>query len=326
MKKIYGNEYLLSTIASMTDNGRSAQSVMFYGEKGSGRKLMAKHYTLSLMCENLHDGKPCGVCNSCQNVLKGYHPDITYVEKSGKLGGFSVETARSVINDSFIKPNNNNGKKVYIFTDCHNMDPRTQNMLLKLVEEPPEYAYYIFTCKSRNDFLPTIISRCICFGVSVCTESEAETSLLESGFSQDEVNNAVECFHGNIGLCTEYITDEVLRKQVDLTKSLADSIIRKDEYMLNVQLFSLGNGRSEVKSVLSMLDILIRDAAVLGKNPNADVMGCYRKGAEELSRVLVFSQTMKIHRIIEKAERSIDSNVTIPLVTAAMSGEIIAAI
>ena len=96
--------------------------------------------------------------------------------------------------------------------------------------------------------------------------------------------------------------------------------------MLNVQLFSLGNGRSEVKSVLSMLDILIRDAAVLGKNPNADVMGCYRKGAEELSRVLVFSQTMKIHRIIEKAERSIDSNVTIPLVTAAMSGEIIAAI
>ncbi len=323
MKKIYGNEYLLSVMASMIENKRAAQSVIFCGEKGSGRKLMAKYYTQSLLCDNPVGGRPCGICTSCLNVEKGYHPDVKYVEKSGKLGGYSVETARAVISDSFVKPNNSSGRKIYIFTDCLNIDLRTQNMLLKIIEEPPEYAYFIFTCASRTDFLPTIISRCVCLNVSVCTENEASASLSESGFGDEEIRSAVQCFHGNIGRCTDFITDENLRKQVDLTKSLTDSIIRKDEYLLNVQLFSLGSSRNDVKCVLSMLDLLIRDAAVLGKDSNAAAIGCYYEGAECLSHSITSHQAARIHSHIERANRAIDSNVSIPLAMAALSAEII---
>ena len=323
MKKIYGNEYLLSTLASMIKNGHTVQSVMFCGENGSGRKLFADYYTQSLMCENNIDGRPCGVCNSCLNVSKGFHPDVKYVEKSGKLGGISVETARNVISDAFVKPNNHMGRKVYIFADCVNIDARTQNMLLKLIEEPPEYAYFIFTCYSCSDFLPTIVSRCVSFTVSACTEDEAADSLRESGFGEDEIKAAVGCFHGNIGMCTNYLTDENVHSQVNLTKSLADSIIRKDEYSLNAQLFSLGSSRSDVKSVLSMLDMLIRDAAVIGKKHDAAAIGCYREGAIKLSQNITAGQAARIHSHIERANRAVDSNVTIPLAMAALSAEII---
>lgn len=326
MKKIYGNKYLLSTLESMVNSGRTAHTVLFCGEKGSGRKLMAKYYTMQLLCENPRDGKPCGVCNACRNVDEGYHPDIVYAEKSGKLGGYSVETVRRICSDAYVKPNNSSSRKIYIFTDCQNIDTRPQNALLKLIEEPPDYAYFIFTSESRSDFLPTIISRCVCFGVSPCTEDEARASLAESGYGQSEINGAIGCFHGNIGMCTGYLTDEGLRKQVDLTKSLTDSIIRKDEYELNAAFFSIGRERSDVRNVLAMLDKLVRDAAVLGKNDNAHDIGCFRDGAKRLSGMLTAHQAVRIHRHIDRAWGAVECNVNIPLVLAALCAEIIEAV
>ena len=323
MEKIYGNKYLLSTLESMISSGKTTHTVLFHGEIGRGKKLIAKYYTMQLLCEDINDGKPCGMCNSCRNIDDGFHPDVIYAEKSGKLGGFSIETVRKICNDAFIKPNNNSGRKVYIFTDCNKMDSRPQNALLKLIEEPPDYAYFIFTSNSCSDFLPTIISRCSCFGVSACTEEESRTALAEKGFGVDEINNAVNCFHGNIGMCERYIYDENLRNQVDLTKRLAESIIKKDEYELNVAFYSAGKERSDVKNTLSMLDKLIRDAAVLNKDSNAADIGCYRDGVSRLSNEITPFQAIRIHQYICKAWEAVEHNVTIPLILAALCSEII---
>lgn len=307
----------------MIQRDRAAHSVMFCGEKGSGRKLMAKYYTASLLCEAPENGVPCGSCPACRMVDSFSHPDVTVVPTSGKLGGYSVETARSVCSDAFIKPNNNTGKKVYLFFDCRKMDPRTQNTLLKLIEEPPDYAYFIFTAESKYEFLPTIISRCCCFGVSPCTGEESAAALRESGFSEKEISAAVSCFHGNIGRCTEYIVDESLRKQVDLTKRIADSIIRRDEYELNSAFFAIGSDRDSAHTVLSMTDLLVRDAAVLSKDSAAGAAGCHRDSALRLSQVISAYQAARIHSRIEKAWSAIESNVSIPLVFAALCCEII---
>lgn len=322
MKKIYGNKQLLDVLAGMAASGRTAHSLLICGEKGSGRKLIAKYYTQALMCEAPDNGRPCGVCNSCRNIDKDIHPDVIYPEKSGKLGNYSVTTARDVIADAYVKPNNSSGCKVYIFADCHNVDLRTQNALLKLIEEPPDYAYFIFTGGSKSEFLPTIISRCVCFNTSPCTEEEAAQSLADSGYEQADVKKAVSCFHGNIGMCESYINDEELRKRVDLTKSIADSIIRKDEYALGVGLFALGKEREDVREVLSMLDKLMRDAAVLEKDGNAHTIGCYREGADELSHSLTAYSSARVHSCIEKAWNAVESNVNISLALTALGAEI----
>ncbi len=322
MKKIYGNEYLLSTLGSMVRRDKAAHTVLFYGEKGSGRKLMAKYYTTLLMCESPEDGRPCGKCRGCQTTGRLTNPDVTYVPSSGKLGGYSVETARSVISDAFVMPNNSSGRKVYIFTDCHSVDPRTQNTLLKLIEEPPDHAYFIFTSESKSDFLPTVISRCACFGTSLCTEQEAAAALAEAGHSEEDIKRAVSCFHGNIGMCESYIVNEQLRKRVDLTKSLADSIIRKDEYTLNALFFSASRERNEVREVLSMLGKLVRDAAVLARAPESADIGCSRRDALRLSRGITAYQAARINVHVEKAWRAIESNVSIPLVLSALCADI----
>lgn len=322
MKKIYGNNLLISNLCNMKQSGRFAHTVLFYGEKGTGKKLMAELYTGLLMCPNPVDNMPCGVCSACRNIHADTHPDVKYVGTSGKSGGYSVDTARKICTDAFIKPNNDTDCKVYIFRDCHNMDVRTQNTLLKIIEEPPDYVYFIFTSETKADFLPTIISRCVCFGVSPCTEEQAENSLTESGYGKQEIRKSIECFHGNIGMCMEYIRNEDLRQHINLTKMLTDSIIRKDEYTLDTMLFALGKERPVIKTVLSMLDNIIRDSAVLIQNPEADNIGCYREGAVRLSYILTSRQAEKIHNSIERAWHTIECNVNINLALSALCAEI----
>ncbi|MDE6776098.1 MAG: DNA polymerase III subunit delta' [Ruminococcus sp.] len=322
MKKIYGNKYLLDTLHNMIRQNKPAHSVIFYGEKGSGRKLMADYYTSQLLCKFPDGGKPCGVCSSCRNNGAGVHPDVMYVPTEGKLESYSVRTARAVIADSGIKPNNDTARKVYIFRDCRNMSTQTQNTLLKLIEEPPEYAYFIFTAESRNEFLPTIISRCICLGVSTCTTDEAVQSLSESGYNTDEINSATACFHGNIGRCTDYILNSELKKQVDLTKRISDSIIRKDEYGLNSALYSVGSSRNDIREVLSMLDKLIRDCAILSRDKDARTISCFRGAAQQLSGMMTVYQAISVHDTIEKAWKAVDSNVSAPLVFSGLCAEI----
>lgn len=322
MKKIYGNIQVLRSLEKMASSGQTAHSMMICGEKGSGRKLIAKYYTMALMCESPVEGRPCGNCNACQNIEKGIHPDVVYPAKTGKLGNYSVSAVRDVISDAYIKPNNSSGCKVYIFADCRHVDQRTQNALLKLIEEPPEYAFFIFTCDSKYEFLPTVISRCVCFSTLPCTEEEAAESLAESGYAQQDIRAAVGCFHGNIGMCESYIEDGETKKRVDLTKSLADSIIEKNEYALSVKLSAMGGERNDVREGLFMLDGIVRDAAVLAKDSSARTTGCYREGAEALSHSLTAFQSARIHERIENAWKAIDSNVGISLTLTALGAEI----
>ncbi len=322
MKNIYGNQQLLTTLASMIKSGRTAHSLIFYGEKGTGKKLMADYYASQLMCENPIDGAPCGNCPACRNVSSKSHPDVIYVQTEGKLNGYTVGIARSVISDAYVKPNNHTGRKVYIFRDCRKMSVQTQNTLLKLIEEPPDYAYFIFTAEAKYEFLPTIISRCVCFGVSPCTEDEAVQALRDNGCSDKDISAAINCFHGNIGRCCDYISDDNVRQQVDLTKSLADSIINKDEYGLNKTLFSLGSSRDDIRAALTMLDRLARDSAVLTRDKNAALIGCYREGAVRLSGMMTAYQAARLHERIEAAWGAMEANVNPPLVLSALCAEI----
>lgn len=324
MKKIYGNDYILSTMESMVRRDKAAHAVIICGERGTGKKLIADYYTTLLLCDAPQpDGKPCGCCTACKNTEQHVHPDVMYVPKSGKLEGYSVETAGDVATDAYVKPNNNSGRKIYIFSDCKNFDIRSQNRLLKLIEEPPDYAYFIFTAEARSAFLPTIISRCVCFGTVPCTEDDARMALSDDDFSENDINCAIACFHGNIGMCRSYLLDEELRKKVDLTKSLTDSIINKDEYALNAAFAASVKNRNDAGIAFVMLDKLVRDAAVKQKNASAGCLGCFGEGALRLSRMITVYQAARIHRHLEKAWKAVQSNVSIPLVIASLCAEII---
>ncbi len=319
--KIYGNEFALKTFSSMFKSGRIPHSFLIYGEKGLGKKMLAEYLAASLLCER-KTGFSCGECHSCKIAAKKAHPDIIYPEQSGKLNTYSVDSCRKVCADAFIAPNNGDFK-VYIFADADNIQLSAQNALLKIVEEPPEHVYFIFTASFRDSFLPTILSRVTCIGASECSRDQCAAALAERGFEDDQIREASEAFGGNIGMCIKYLEDEQLKAITALTKRAVDSIINKDEYSL-LTVFSSPELKDRNYSVLFLesLDKVIRDSAVVRYNENVAMTGCYPKGALRLSEQISVKTVEKIHTYLNQAAADIKANVSSVLLMSALCGEI----
>ncbi len=317
--KIYGNEFIINTFQNMMKNDRMAHSFLIYGEKGLGKKQIADYLAMMLVCES--DSKPCFSCRSCRVAADHCHPDIIYAEHSGKLNGFSVETIRNICSDVYIRPNNTD-RKIYIFTDADAITVQAQNSLLKLIEEPPAYAYFIFTASSKNILLETILSRIISLSACEVSDDIAVAALVEKGISEDEAESAVKTFGGNIGLCMEYLSSDEIKNAVELTKTAVDCIINRDEYKLLYTLTQAGSDKTLLKNIIGMLDKIFRDALALKFSPD-NIIGCYPDGAGTLAGSLTMNSCMQLHSSCAEASVLIERNVNIRLIASMLCGRLI---
>lgn len=125
---------------------------------GSGDRLAAARYAACAM-ECSGQAKPCLSCPACRKVMQDIHPDVTFVRDS-EHKELSVDTVRAMRADAFIRPNEG-ARKIYIFEDCTVLTEKDQNVLLKLVEEGPAYAAFLFCAENPASLLQTIRSRCV---------------------------------------------------------------------------------------------------------------------------------------------------------------------
>ena len=103
--------------------------------------------------------KPCLRCEHCRKVMADIHPDVRFV-RDEEHRFLSVDLVREIRSDAYIIPNEGQ-RKVYVFEDCSRLDGRGQNILLKVVEEGPPYAAFLFLGESASAMLPTLRSRCV---------------------------------------------------------------------------------------------------------------------------------------------------------------------
>lgn len=309
--KIYANENVLNTLTSMISSGRLSQAFLLFGQEGLGKKTIARYMAAKMLCES-KDNSPCGECKSCRMIAHNTHPDVTWITTSDNAKAFSVDNLRKLSVDAFIYPNEGN-RKVYILADCDNMTPLAQNTLLKLIEEPPEHCYFIFTATSKAVFLPTIISRVISFGVTEVSCEECRQALIEKGITDENaINEAIEAFGANIGMCLLYINDDELKNAVDIAKDITDNITNPSEYQLLKALSRLDGNKTLAKYVFSLMYSIIRDSSAI-RLGNDCLVGCYKKGSENLSRTVTLRQANEIYRVFTTADSNIDANANLSL-------------
>ena len=126
---------------------------------GPGEKLGAARYIAAAMLCRSETGRPCLSCPACRKVAQSIHPDVIPVRETDRRE-LTVDTVRQLRQDVYIRPNEGE-RKVYLFADCGQLNERDQNVLLKIVEEGPSYAAFLFCADSAAALLPTIRSRCV---------------------------------------------------------------------------------------------------------------------------------------------------------------------
>ena len=122
---------------------------------GERRFSLARELAAAWVCTG--DEPVCGRCSGCRKAGLDIHPDIITLDPQGE--GLKAEDVRALRSDAYIRPNEA-PCKVYILQHGELLNPTGQNILLKLVEEGPGYARFLFLTPNPELLLPTIRSRC----------------------------------------------------------------------------------------------------------------------------------------------------------------------
>ena len=151
---IMQNSTFARRVQSAAKRGAISHAVIL---SGVGDRLSAARYLAAAqLCQAAE--KPCLNCNICRKVLSGIHPDVIMVQDTERKE-LAVDAMRQLKQDVYIRPNEG-ARKIYLFADCDQLNDRDQNVLLKIVEEGPAYASFLFCTESPHALLPTIRSRC----------------------------------------------------------------------------------------------------------------------------------------------------------------------
>lgn len=322
MPEIAGNGTLLHEFRLMRRGEHMPHALLLHGERGCGKKLIAKWFAMLALCEE-PETAPCGRCKNCRLVLEDAHPDVQYAEHSGKRGGFSVETVRAVRRDAAIMPNNG-PLRVFIFSDADDMSVQAQNALLKSVEEPPPHACFVFTAETVGALLPTLLSRMTAKAVFPVSQEECEGALNRLGYSPGDIHSAVARFGGNIGRCIAYLSDESQRTAVETAAALTAALAAQNEYELLRLLTAAASDRDGLRRTLELLDTQLRDAALLTIPGEFPRLGCDAQSAEALAARLTPRRTLRMHRAIGEAAADLDGNVGAPLAISALCAALMA--
>lgn len=108
--------------------------------------------------ENIEMSTPCGNCTSCKLFEAGNHPDTFYVTKTKQSIGVD-DVREQIVAPMSTKPYAYN-YKVFIIDQAETLTPAAQSALLKTIEEPASYGFFLFLATHAHNFLPTILSRC----------------------------------------------------------------------------------------------------------------------------------------------------------------------
>lgn len=150
------NSTLARRLRRAAQGGALPHAIIF---SGSGDRMAAARFAAAAMECQAEGGRPCLQCRQCRKVMEDIHPDVQTVQDPDHRE-LPVDLLRSLRQDAYIRPNDG-AAKVYIFPDCDALNQRDQNVLLKLVEEGPPYAAFLFCAETAATLLPTIRSRCV---------------------------------------------------------------------------------------------------------------------------------------------------------------------
>ncbi len=264
-------ESVLSVLDSFFTDGRCPHALLIDGGGELQRTELSRLAAKMMVCSN-KERTPCGACENCRKADENIHPDIITVTKPEDKKSFVKADVKKVVADAYLTPNEAD-KKVYILSEIHNMNEESQNLLLKILEEPPRYTAFVLTSQNANAVIGTVLSRVVRLRLGKTEDAEYSEKAIEvvkalagavSSPYEFEKIKATAPLEGNKSLAAEVLSlfIGVLRDAVAL-KSGGEAMIS--------DLKADSTALSEKKNLKALLDMYDSVSAIyqsLENNPN----------------------------------------------------------
>src|ERR1700694_1989108 len=210
----HGNPETIHRLREMLGRNRFPHAVILSGAQGSGKYTLALMLARTLNCLKQPisagtdgDGLPdfCGHCSNCTRIAQSEdldsrfaeavearenlrdtdkketrlfvqtHPDVLVIPPDPPQLLIKVDQVRHVIETIYYRPGEAR-ERVYVFTSSAFMK-EAANSLLKVLEEPPEFASIFLLTENPGELLPPTRPRSMTFNLGALSLSDLESRL-----------------------------------------------------------------------------------------------------------------------------------------------------
>lgn len=319
--------------------GRMPPAAIFAGARGAGKYTLAIMAAQTLACRRQPSsaGLPdfCGLCDNCLRIAESAnldqrvdeavqareelreadkketriliqtHPDLLVVPPDPPQLLIKVGQIRSVIERIYRLPAES-PRSVYIFTSSAFMK-EAANALLKVLEEPPEYAHLILLAENPAGLLPTIRSRSGIFRLSALPAAEMEAVLAQRRpeLPQRQRELVARLAEGAVGAALSF----------DLPAYLAS---RQDALVILRSALADGSGEPDHSALFRMTETY--RAGADGQEKTASLLRAFARLLEDLLLLHARSPSLVRNRDIQAELARMAAGVDVAWLEAALRG------
>ncbi len=151
---VVGQDHVVTTLEQAIQCDRISHAYLLCGTRGTGKTSVARILAKTILTKGIADE------TLKQQLAKGVETgslvDLVEIDAASHTG---VDDVRDLIEKMQFTPAVS-GAKVYIIDEVHMLSKSAFNALLKTLEEPPEYVYFILATTELHKVPDTIQSRC----------------------------------------------------------------------------------------------------------------------------------------------------------------------
>jgi len=295
-----GNQTTVQRLREMIARDHLPHAIILTGPRGAGKFTLAQMVAKAVNCLEHplgEEGLPdfCGSCRNCERIAQAdalderfaeavearenlresdkretrifvqTHPEVLVIPPDPPQMLVKVDQVRHVIGEMYYRPGEGR-QKFYIFPEANFMK-EAANALLKVLEEPPEFATLFLLAENSNALLPTMRSRCITLRLAPLTAEEiGEDLALRIGWTAAQKKLVARLCGGAVGRARGFDLNGYLTARKDALLLLTTALGENEHAALfraTEAYRAGGEGKAKTDLLISVLYSILEDLVFL---------------------------------------------------------------
>ncbi len=269
---VVGQDHIVSTLEQSIGHGRVSHAYLLCGTRGTGKTSVARILAKTILLQGMENDLLRG--QATKGIEEGSFVDLIEIDGASNR---KIDDIRELIEKINFTPSVSKAK-VYIIDEVHMLTKEAFNALLKTLEEPPEYAFFILATTELHKVPDTIQSRCQRFLFKRVRDediirrlqyiADQERIIVDREALRAIAHHALGSFRDGIALLDQLrslekigltdVTDRIGKSSISFIEDIVTALEKRDQKAMKTVVAHIEESNVPIDAVASDLLALIR--------------------------------------------------------------------